>query len=224
MPPHLSRRHARRRSDRLSNKMGTPYYKLHLWWNVPAYPHHWQNSCTWKMFSMQTALCGIECSAPSHDKFNEYCIYITPCTWKMSLQYIFRPQHLQLACNQTSSSGIRLTFSQQQPECDFKITAVRLASSKFTIWCPHTAFRSLLCTFPSSHRHNSYTMFHLTDNRHTTNKITWHQGNLLPHRGLFRNYADITHWPTYIYLAYNRGILFFNLKNGEEALQTGNVL
>lgn len=149
--------------------MGTPYYKLHLWWKVPAYPHHWQNKCTWKIFSMETAQCCIECSAPSNDTFHEYCAYIIRCTWKMHLQNIFRPQHLRFACNQTFSSGSRLSSSHQQPEYDFKITAVQLASTTFIIWCPHTALRYLLYTFPSSYRHNSYSMFHLFRHPNTTN-------------------------------------------------------
>jgi len=163
-------------------KRGPPYYKLHLWWKVPAYSHHWKNDCTWTIFSMGAAQCGSKCSAPSHDKFHEYCAYKIRCTWKMPLQNIFRPQHLRFACNQTSSSGIRLSSSHQQPEWDLKITAVRLASAKFTIWCPHTAFRSGLCTFPSSYRRNFYSMFHLTDiltqqiKLHDTKETCYHTG------------------------------------------------
>jgi len=131
---------------------------------------------------METAQCGIECSPLSHYEFHVYCAYKIRYTWRVPLQNIFRPQHLRFAYNQTSSSGIRLCSSHQQPECDLKITAIRLASTKFAIWCPHTALRSLLCTFPSSYRHNSYSMFHLTDiltqqiKLHDTKETRYHIG------------------------------------------------
>lgn len=96
------------------------------------------------------------------------------CIYKIS----FRPQHLRFACNQTFSSGIRLSSSHQQPKYYLKITAVQLTNTT----CPHTAFRYLLYTFPSSYRHNSYSMFHLTDiltqqiKLHVTKETCYHIG------------------------------------------------
>jgi hypothetical protein len=162
--------------------MGTPHYKLHLWWKVPAYPHHWQNNLLEKVsqWKQRSAVSNVQLphitssmrTVPIKYGAREECFY------KISSDL----KHLRFAYNQTPSSRIRLSSSHQQPECDLKITAIRIASIKFAKWCPHTAFRSLLCTFPSLYRHNSYSMFHLTDiltqqiKLHDTKETRYHTG------------------------------------------------